>query len=387
MSDMSAQDLSSALGVYVHWPYCSRICPYCDFNVYRPKNDGEDLVAAICRDLEAWREKTGGRPLTSLHFGGGTPSLMSPHQVERVIATADRLWGLEPDAEIGLEANPNEAGRFAELVAAGINRLSLGVQSLDTRVLARLGRDHDTEMARRAVDSAQATDARVSVDMIYAHSGQTLEAWSAELDRVIGFGTGHVSAYQLTIEPGTAFGKRADRGEVFGVEEDLAADLYELTDSRLTQAGLALYEISNFARSAGDQSRHNRLYWEGGDWVGVGPGAHGRLGRACGSGRLSTAAHRRPADYVSAVVSGGTGVDTAETLTAEDERAERILMGLRIALGLDRAILRRTTGLDVDEAQLDRFERNGLLIREGDRLRLTPEGRLLADGISMALVP
>ncbi|WP_300542724.1 radical SAM family heme chaperone HemW [Maricaulis sp.] len=374
--------LGDALGLYVHWPYCARICPYCDFNVYRPKGNDETLLAAILDDMAHWRTRSGARRLVSLHFGGGTPSLMTPVQLAAVIETADRLWGFETGAEIGLEANPRDMDGFADMAAAGINRLSLGVQSFDDAALAALGRDHDSVMGQRSIDAAQAAFRRVSVDMIYARAGQDAAAWEAELRRALATGVGHVSPYQLTIEPQTAFGKRAARGEKLAAAPDFAADLYELTHAVCEAEGLAAYEISNHARTPGDRSVHNRLYWAGGDWIGVGPGAHGRIGRAAAGGRLATEAHRRPRDYIDA-----DPRYTAETLGAADEGAERILMGMRVADGLDLVHLEAATGAGVDPGGLARMSRQGFVEQDGTHIRLTREGRLLADGVSGELVP
>ncbi len=219
--------LADALGLYIHWPYCARICPYCDFNVYRPKGQEDALLEAILADMSHWRTRTGARPLTSLHFGGGTPSLMTGAQIERLVSHAESLWGLEAEAEIGLEANPNNVDHYADFIAAGINRLSVGVQSLDDAALKQLGRDHDGALARRAIERAMSVCERVSIDMIYARAGQTAKSWEDELREILAFGAGHISPYQLTIEARTAFGRRAARGEQLDSPEELAADLYD----------------------------------------------------------------------------------------------------------------------------------------------------------------
>ena len=230
-------DPADALGLYVHWPYCARICPYCDFNVYRPRGDDDALLAAILDDMAAWRARTGPRSLVSLHFGGGTPSLMTPGQLEQVIETADRLWGLETGAEIGLEANPKDQDGFAGMASAGINRLSLGVQSFDDAALVALGRDHDARTGEASIEAAQSVFDRVSLDLIYARAGQTEAHWEKELLKALASGVSHLSPYQLTIEPATAFGKRASRGEELSVTEDLGADLFDLTHSVCEAAG------------------------------------------------------------------------------------------------------------------------------------------------------
>ena len=379
--------LANGLGLYIHWPFCARICPYCDFNVYRPKGQEEALLEAILSDMQAWREMTGARHLATIHFGGGTPSLLTGAQIGRLLEQAEVLWGFDSDIEIGLEANPADRERYAEHAAAGINRLSVGVQSLDDAALKTLGRDHDSAGAIAAIDAAMRACERVSVDMIYALAGQTTEGWEAELKTVLAFGAGHISPYQLTIESGTAFGKRTQRGEQLDSPVDLAADLYELTQEICSAAGLDAYEISNHARTVADQSRHNRLYWEGGDWIGIGPGAHGRLGSAKAGGRLASIAQLRPKSYLDGVAQSGNGLVSREVLSADEERAERILMGMRLAEGLDLHHLQATTGLSIDTGALDRLLSQSLVERAGERIRLSPAGRIFADRISGELVP
>ncbi|TGY88876.1 radical SAM family heme chaperone HemW [Marinicauda algicola] len=377
---------SAPLGLYVHWPYCARICPYCDFNVYRAKGrDTAPLLEAMLADLARWREITGPRDLVSVHFGGGTPSLMEPAQIEAVLETAGRLFGLAPGAEIGLEANPAEKARFAGIRAAGVERLSLGVQALDDESLARLGRDHGTAGALEAMAAAQALFPRVSIDLIYAREGQSVEAWEAELTRALGFGLDHLSLYQLTIEPGTAFAKRAERGALLAPPEETAAAMFEVTQTLTQAAGLDPYEISNHARGRAHQSRHNRLYWTGADWIGIGPGAHSRIGAPRTGGRLGASALDRPERYVEGAAKGTA--QAMETISALEDAQERVLMGLRLAEGFDRAALRAATGHDVDEAEAQRFARQGLLVLEGERARLTRAGRLYADGLAVALAP
>lgn len=379
--------LSRALGLYIHWPYCARICPYCDFNVYRPKGAEDALLEAILDDMRGWRERTGVRRLTSLHFGGGTPSLLSVSALQRLIDAAGQVWGFVDNPEIGLEANPNDSVVFVDYASVGINRLSVGVQSFDSGALERLGRDHSAAEAVAAVELAQRSVDQVSLDLIYAWHGQSLEHWQGELRQAVELGVGHVSPYQLTIESGTAFGKRAERGDRLALEPDDAADFYSATDEVLGQAGFQRYEISNHARNEAAQSTHNRLYWEGGDWIGIGPGAHGRLGTHSHTGRIATEAARRPGDYIDQVASTGWGVRSLETLSADDERTERVLMGMRLAAGLDLAQVAEFTGLGIDEAECRRMVELGYVERERTRLKLTREGQLLGDGVSMALIP
>lgn len=375
------------LGLYIHWPYCARICPYCDFNVYKAAGaDADALTQALLADLDHWRARTGPRPLASVHFGGGTPSLMTPAQIDAVLTRAEALWGIAPGAEIGLEANPKEAAAFAGLASAGINRLSLGVQALDDASLARLGRDHDAHTALSALETAQSLFARLSIDLIYAREGQSPDGWAAELTRVLAMGLDHLSLYQLTIEPGTAFARQAERGRLTPPGDDDAADMYALTQDLTKAAGLPAYEISNHARTRADQSVHNRLYWEGADWIAIGPGGHGRLGAHASGGRLATAAALKPADYIARAAAGAA--HEIETLSARDEAVERVLMGMRLVEeGLDLDALKSLTGFDVDADGLAQALSRDQVRRDGARLTLTPQGRIFADAIAGALAP
>ena len=378
--------LGAPLGVYVHWPYCSRICPYCDFNVVRDRGrtaEQTELADAIVADLVAQRALTGPRSLLSIFFGGGTPSLMDPAQVARVIDTARSLWSPADDLEISLEANPTdaEAGRFAALATAGVARLSLGVQSLHDEALALLGRNHDAGAARRAIAVAAATFPRLSVDLIYARPGQTVEDWRAELEAVLAMGPEHVSPYQLTIEAGTAFDRAVGRGKLVVPDEDRAHDLFETTQTVLEASGFDAYEVSNHARGEAARSRHNLVYWRGHDYVGVGPGAHGRLNLA--GQRVATTAHRKIADYVAAVRETGVGFER-EILNPVEAAEERLLLGLRIDDGVafeELAVL----GLSADAAKVRRHVELGLLADDPQRLRATRAGRLVLDRLTGAL--
>ena len=373
------------LGLYVHWPYCVRICPYCDFNVYKASGaDSDVLFAALLEDLRRWRALTGPRRLSSLHFGGGTPSLMTSTQVAAVIEAADLLFGFEPGSEIGLEANPKEAAAFASLASAGVDRLSLGVQAFDDASLKALGRDHDAAQGRTSIEAALSHFDRTSIDLIYAREGQTAEAWRNELEFALSLGLRHLSLYQLTIEPGTAFDRRRRRGALLPPGDDDAADMYELTQSVSEAAGLPAYEISNHAADRAAQSIHNRIYWEGGDWIGIGPGAHSRLGRADRGGRLAASAALRPSDYV-ARVRAGTAHDV-EALTAEDEAAERILMGIRLVVdGFSPNLIESATGHCLDADVLGRLMRQGLIEDINGGVRLSRSGRIYADRIGAQL--
>jgi oxygen-independent coproporphyrinogen-3 oxidase len=370
---LRANGVSGGLALYVHWPFCVSKCPYCDFNSHvRESIDQAAWREALLRDL-AW--ETQGHPhgpLTSIFFGGGTPSLMAPATVAALIGAAERHWGFAPDVEITLEANPSsvEAARFADLAAAGVNRVSLGLQSLDDQALRFLGRAHDVAEGLAALETAQRCFDRVSFDLIYALPGQSEAAWAAELARALGFGTGHLSLYQLTIEPGTRFAAMAARGELAARDADEAAALYELTQDLAEAAGLPAYEISNHARP-GEESRHNLAYWRYRPYLGVGPGAHGRRGGA------ATQRHRKPENWLSALARNGHGI-AEETLLAPTERAsEALLMGLRLTEGADL----ETIGPALDMAAVAQLERQGLLERTAERLVVPPRRRLLLDAI------
>jgi putative oxygen-independent coproporphyrinogen III oxidase len=378
--------LGDALGVYVHWPYCARICPYCDFNVVRDRGRIDEQAAladAIVADLVAQRALTGPRRLLSIFFGGGTPSLMDPAQVARVIDTARTLWSPVDDLEISLEANPTdgEAGRFAALADAGVQRLSLGVQALDDAALKTLGRDHNAGAARRAIAAATRAFPRLSIDLIYARPGQTDAAWRAELAEAIALGPEHISPYQLTIEPGTAFDRAVGRGTLVTPNEDLAATLFETTEAVLEAAGFDAYEVSNHAKGAGARSRHNLVYWRGVDYVGVGPGAHGRL--ALAEGRTATLAHRAIKDYVAAVASTGVGF-SRESLTPREAAEERLVLGLRIDDGVAFAEM-TPLGLSPASPKVRDLVEAGLLVEDAERLRATRAGRLVLDRLTGAL--
>ena len=379
--------MTKQLGVYVHWPYCARICPYCDFNVFKAKGraaEAVELARAIVADLEGQAALTGPRELVSIFFGGGTPSLMDPAWVAEIIATARRLWTPAVDLEISLEANPTdaEAQRFMALADAGVDRLSLGLQALDDPALTFLGRNHDAEQGRRAAETAAKVFPRLSLDLIYALPGQTARDWSLLLGAAIDLGAEHISPYQLTIESQTAFGRAVRRGVFAPPGEDLAADLYDETQAILEARGFEAYEVSNHAKGPAAQSRHNLVYWRGRDYVGVGPGAHGRL--TLDGARNATVAADRPADYIRQVVETGTGFATRETLTAQDAAEERLLSGLRIAEGVaftEVAIL----GLTPDHPVVRDFTAFGLLVDDPGRLRATPDGRRVLDRLTTEL--
>lgn len=367
------------LGLYVHWPFCAAICPYCDFNVYKARGqDTEPLLEAILADMTYWRDQTGKRPLTSLFFGGGTPSLMAPDQVRRIIELADRLWGFEDSFEISLETNPTdaEAARFQDLRNAGVERLSLGLQALDDASLKQLGRFHSAQEGLSAARLARTIFPRLSIDLIHTRQGQTLEAWQQELELALTLQPDHVSPYQLTIEEGTAFAKAASRGTLCLPDNDQAADFFTLTQTLLEGAGFDAYEVSNHAKGSTNRSRHNLLYWTSQDWIGVGPGAHGRLG--WGGARRATKAHLRPKAYCDSVTQTGNGILEDDSLTLDAVRDEFWLMGLRM---LDGVALNDAPGAPLPEDQIQARIGQGLMWQSPTHLGLTAEGRLVADTI------
>lgn len=370
-----------ARALYIHWPFCAKKCPYCDFNSHvRDSVDVAGWQAALIADMRAEAEMAGGEALTSIFFGGGTPSLMPPALVAALLAEAERLWGFDPNIEITLEANPSsvEAANFAALAAAGINRVSLGVQSLDDAELRFLGRLHGADEALAALDTAQAHFRRVSFDLIYALPGHTPELWHDRLTRALGFGTGHLSLYQLTIEPGTRFASDVRRGRLVPLDDDEAAQLFDITQELSLAAGLPAYETSNHAR-AGEESRHNLIYWRYQDYAGIGPGAHGRRGG------IATVRHKKPENFLSAVDRQGNGIAEARTLTVSDQAAEALLMGLRLTEGLDLAALSARFALPraglVEEAALARLVSLGLMWQDGTRIGVAPAGRGVLDAL------
>lgn len=375
----------NGFGIYVHWPYCTRICPYCDFNVYRARDvDAEPLLLAIEADIQAHAERFGRREVTSVFLGGGTPSLLSGRRLARVLESADRAFGLGRACEISLEANPEDAARFAEQAAAGVNRFSVGAQAFDDAALKALGRWHDAAQALGAVEAAAATGRRVSLDLIYAREGQGLDAWRSELRAALALPVEHVSLYQLTIEPETAFARRVARGDLKPPGADLAADLYDATQEVCAAAGFAAYEISNHARDAAARSQHNLLYWRSEDWIGVGPGAHGRISNA--GKRIATEAHRRPGDYVDAMRESGVGWIEESELSGEQWADEVALMGLRIDEGVDLERISGLRGRSVDAAAVSWLSGQGLVEQAGSMLRLTAAGRKLANKIAADLL-
>ncbi len=367
------------LALYIHWPFCASKCPYCDFNSHvRERIEEQRWRNALLAELDHAAVETSGRPLHSIFFGGGTPSLMSPETVASLIERAGRHWRFARDIEITLEANPSsvEAGRFRALHGAGVNRLSLGVQALDDAALRFLGRRHDAAEALAAIETARRHFQRFSFDLIYARPAQSLEAWRDELERAIALAGDHLSLYQLTVEPGTAFATTAARGDWRLPDDDLAGALYEATSERLAQAGFVGYEISNYAR-AGSECRHNLTYWRYGDYIGIGPGAHGRIRRE--DAKHATRRWRLPERWLEAVERTGHGLEESLSLSAAEQAREALMMGLRLAEGIDAARFRAATGtaLDaaLDGAAVTRLVEGGFLVTDNRGVRATAAGR------------
>ena len=376
--------LTAPLALYIHWPFCVSKCPYCDFNSH--VRDGIDQAvwkAALLRDLAYEAEKTPGRTLGSIFFGGGTPSLMPPDTVAALIDAAAMHWRAAVDIEITLEANPSsvEAARFADLALAGVNRSSLGLQALANEALHFLGRAHDVAEGLAALEIAQRHFPRVSFDLIYARPGQSADAWAQELERALDFGTEHLSLYQLTIEPGTRFATLVQQGKLTPIDNDAAADLFEATRFTTASHGLPAYEISNHART-GAESRHNLTYWRYHDYVGIGPGAHGRRGG------FATVRHKKPENWLNAVARNAHGLQSEIPLSSTERATEALLMGLRLSEGVDIARVRQESGIaePVKRGATSRLQGMGLLTLDEARLTITERGMLLLDSILPEIV-
>lgn len=376
-----------ARALYIHWPYCIAKCPYCDFNSHvRKTADMAEWKTALLADMRHEFAEAGSEErLASIFFGGGTPSLMPPSLVADLLREAERLWGFDPAIEITLEANPSsvEAAKFADLAAVGVNRVSLGVQSLRDEALRFLGRMHGVEEALKALELAQSHFGRVSLDLIYARPGQSAAEWRAELGEALALGTDHMSLYQLTIEPATRFATDVRRGMFEPLDDDNAADLFALTREMTAAAGLPAYEISNHARP-GEESRHNLTYWRYQDYIGIGPGAHGRRGD------VATTRHRKPENYLAAVAAAGHGIAEARPLDRSEQASEALLMGLRLAEGVDLAALARRFAVPpaalIDPAKLTLYRDLGLVRTDADWIGVTPQGMPLLDALLGELV-
>jgi putative oxygen-independent coproporphyrinogen III oxidase len=377
------------LAVYIHWPFCRSKCPYCDFNSHvREGVEEARWTRALLADLDRQAELAPDREIVSVFFGGGTPSLMPPETVAALNERVQALWPVAPNLEVTLEANPNsaEAERFAGFAAAGVNRLSLGIQALDPVALGFLGRRHDREEAIAAIWLARATFPRTSFDLIYARPGQSLAAWQEELDEALSLAGEHLSLYQLTIEPGTAFGNRAARGETLAADEDSAVALFEFTQERLAAAGLPAYEISNHARP-GAECRHNLAYWRYEDYLGIGPGAHGRVTR--GDGKLAMQQRRSPEAWLAAVERDGTAIEEMTPIAPATVVEEVLMMGLRLVEGVPRARLETLAGREVEDlfgAALPPLIDGGFLLLDDDRLAATAAGRQRLNAVLAALL-
>jgi oxygen-independent coproporphyrinogen-3 oxidase len=373
-------------GVYVHWPFCRAKCPYCDFNSH-VRHGGIDegrFLAAYLTELSHFAALAPGRSVSSIFFGGGTPSLMRPGSIAAIIDAIAKHWRIAPDAEITLEANPTsvEAENFAGYRSAGINRLSLGVQALDDQSLKALGRLHTADEALAALALAKRHFDRVSFDLIYAREGQTAREWRGELAQALSHAADHLSLYQLTIEEGTPFAALHEAGSLRIPDGELAGELYSLTQELCEAAGLPAYEISNHARS-GSESRHNLIYWRGHDYAGIGAGAHSRI-TADGRKRARSTI-KSPEGWLTKIEARGHGIVSDEALSAEDSAEEYLLMGLRLAEGIDLARLAAIGGSALDENRLDALESDGLITRSGSRLAATHEGRLVLNRLILEL--
>lgn len=378
----------AGFALYVHWPFCASKCPYCDFNSHvAAAIDPPRWTRAYQAEIARLGAEVPGRVLNSIFFGGGTPSLMAPETVAAVITAAQAAWPFANDIEISLEANPTsvETGRFRAYAQAGVNRLSMGVQALNDDDLRRLGRMHSVAEARAAFDIARDCFDRVSFDLIYARQDQDRAAWRAELSQALSMAVDHLSLYQLSIEPGTAFGARHARGGLKGLPgDDLAADLYHETQDICAAAGMPAYEVSNHARD-GAASRHNLIYWRQGDWAAVGPGAHGRL--TLPQGRIATESWRDPDEWLSAVEQRKTGDNLREGQSLTDRAVEYLLMSMRLSEGMDLARYESLAGQPIPATTLDDLQRMGMIHCAKGRVMATPQGRPVLNAILRELAP
>jgi len=377
-------------GIYIHWPFCSAKCPYCDFNshVRRAAVDEPRFARAFVREMATIRARTGARTITSIFIGGGTPSLMAPQTLAAILTGVAEHWTVAHNAEITMEANPSsvEAARFRGYHAAGVNRLSLGVQALDDHALKRLGRNHDVEQAIHAIRLARAIFPRLSFDLIYARPEQTEKTWKNELEHAINLATDHLSLYQLTIEEGTVFHRLYNKGQLHPIEAEHAASLYDMTQEITAAHGLPAYEISNHA-AAGGQSQHNLLYWRYGEYAGFGPGAHGRFIEQNGAAhRLVTITEKIPERWLEQVETTGHGLIEEEYLNFSQQVDEMLLMGLRLYEGLDLARYEHINGQPIDSKKLGSLQQEGLIEMLGNHhLRATKKGRIILDHIILQL--
>ncbi|MEX1233666.1 MAG: radical SAM family heme chaperone HemW [Roseovarius sp.] len=384
---MTEEWRQGGFGLYLHWPFCAAKCPYCDFNSHVSNAvDHDAWRAAFLREIDRYAELTQGRLLNSVFFGGGTPSLMPAETVQAVLDRIRHHWTFANDMEITLEANPGsvEATRFAAYADAGVDRVSMGIQALNDPDLRRLGRIHTLAEARAAFDIARTQFKRVSFDLIYARQDQSLADWRAELSTALSMAVDHLSLYQLTIEPGTAFGARFDAGGLKGLpEDDLAVDMYEATQELCDAAGMPAYEVSNHARP-GAESRHNLIYWQHGDYIGIGPGAHGRL--TLDGTRWATEAFAHPDAWLMRSDAGQTEKPRL-AIPPKEQAGEYLMMGLRIARGIDLLRYENLAGTPLDQAKIDHLQAIGMVRQTGNTLAATPQGRIVLNAVITELLP
>ena len=377
---------NGGFGLYIHWPFCQSKCPYCDFNSHvAAEIDQTQWIRAYCSEIRRSAAETPGRVLNSIFFGGGTPSLMAVDTVSAILSEVRDCWTFANDIEITLEANPGsvEAQRFAGYAKAGVNRISMGFQALNDPDLRRLGRLHTVSESLKALEIARGAFDRVSFDLIYARQDQSVDAWKSELKQALSFDPDHLSLYQLTIEDGTAFGDRYNAGKLKGLpEEDASAEMYFATQDICENAGLPAYEVSNHAQN-GQQSRHNLIYWRYGDYLGIGPGAHGRV--TLGKARFATETHLNPALWLAAA-ERGSGETGRSRLSREDQAVEYLMMSLRLSEGSEIGRYQSLSGQDLPEQKILDLDKLGLVKAEGNRLRCTAKGRPVLNGILRELL-
>lgn len=377
---------NGGFGLYIHWPFCQSKCPYCDFNSHVAADiDQTRWIKAYCSEIRRSAAETPGRILNSIFFGGGTPSLMAVDTVSAILSEVRDCWTFANDIEITLEANPGsvEAQRFAGYAKAGVNRISMGFQALNDPDLKRLGRLHTVSESLKALEIARGAFDRVSFDLIYARQDQSVEAWKSELKQALSFDPDHLSLYQLTIEDGTAFGDRYNAGKLKGLpEEDASAEMYFATQDICENAGLPAYEVSNHAQK-GQESRHNLIYWRYGDYLGIGPGAHGRV--TLGKARFATETHLSPALWLAAA-ERGTGETGRSILSREDQAVEYLMMSLRLSEGSEIERYQSLSGQKLPEQKIRDLDKLGLVRADGNRLRCTAKGRPVLNGILRELL-
>ncbi|MCV6825605.1 MULTISPECIES: radical SAM family heme chaperone HemW [Halocynthiibacter] len=378
---------NGGFGFYVHWPFCMAKCPYCDFNSHVSKEiDQKQWRSAYLSEIDRVAEEIGPRTLNTIYFGGGTPSLMDPDLVAAIIERIRTHWPTANDFEVTLEANPTsiEAGRFQGYRDGGVSRISMGYQALNDEDLRRLGRMHTAKEGMEAFEIAKNAFDRVSFDLIYARQDQTLDAWRDELTRALELSIDHLSLYQLTIEQGTAFGDRYERGKLRGLpSEDLATDMFFVTQELCDKAGMSAYEVSNHAK-LGSESRHNLVYWRYGDYAGIGPGAHGRI--TVNGQKIATETLRQPEAWLQAVEKSSNGETERDIVSKADQASEMLMMGLRLSEGVSLERFSALSGSKISSQTLENLSEMGMLLLDGDRLRATPQGRVILNALLRELL-